>query len=122
MSSFSNIQEVSGGGAAPTLVSLWKQGANVASTADLALGNDGNLFLITGSNSLESMSASGWSAGSLVTLAFNDTATVENAFGTTPDFLLAGGASFNAQDKATLTLVYDGTAWLEVARSLNVTP
>ena len=79
---------------------LKTQGADVASTAGaMTLGNDGNSFEITGTNSITLLSNVGWQNGSEVTLMFTGAATLVNGTatsGTNITMMLAGAANFAA--------------------------
>jgi len=97
------------------------KGSNVASANDLTLGL-GNVFHITGATQLNAIIVLNWQAGSEITLIFDSTPTVKNntAGGAgTAVMLLAGGADFSATANDVLKLVYDGTSWFEVSRSVN---
>lgn len=97
---------------------LGTKGADVASAADVALGN-GNVFDITGTTTINTISATGWTAGSVAILQFDASVTVaHNAAGTGASILLAGAANFSATAGDTLTLVYDGATWRETARAV----
>lgn len=54
------------------------QGADVASANNLVLGNDGNTFEITGTTQINCIEATGWEAGSTITLWFTSTPTVKH--------------------------------------------
>ena len=98
-----------------------KKGADVAAANDLTLG-DGNLFHITGATQINAINTTNWQAGSEITLIFDSTPTVKNntaGGGSTAVMLLAGGADFSATANDVLKLVFDGTSWFEVSRSVN---
>lgn len=100
----------------------YNKGANVASAGDLTLGGDGNVFSITGTTTINAITTTDWVAGSEVILIFASTPTVSNntaGGANTAPILLAGGANFNATANDVLRLVYDGTNWIEVSRSVN---
>lgn len=84
---------------------------NVASAATLTLNNSGSNFYVTGTTNITSISAS-WT-GRLVVLRFDDVLTVTDG----GNLDLAG--NFVTTFKDTLTLMYDGTVWTEVSRSIN---
>lgn len=99
-----------------------KTGANVASANDLTLGNDGNVFTITGTTQINAITTTNWQAGSEVVLIFSGSVTVKNntaGGGGTAVMLLAGGVDFSATSNDVLKLVYNGTSWFEVSRSVN---
>lgn len=91
-------------------------GSAVASANDIAL-TYGNLFSVTGTTTINTISATGWRAGSVVTLLFTSTPTVaDNAAGAGASILLNGSTNFAVTAGSTLTLVYDGSTWTEIAR------
>lgn len=99
-----------------------KLGSNTAAANDLTLPNTGNVFHITGATQINAITTTNWQAGSEVTFIFDSTPTVKNntAGGAgTAIMLLAGGADFLATANDVLKLVYDGTSWFEVSRSVN---
>lgn len=99
---------------------LTPQGADVASAADVTLGN-GNYFDVTGTTNVQRMLGTGWTVGSEVTLQFDASVTVEHNvaagsgyFG----FQLAGAANFSATAGDTLTVIFDGAFWREKGRAV----
>ena len=98
------------------------KGSDVASADAITLGA-GNYFDITGVTTINHMLTTNWQAGSIVTLQFDASLTVTNAAGGATgdeaDFALVSASNFAATAGDTLTLVYDGTVWREVARSVN---
>ncbi len=98
------------------------KGANVASAGDLTLGADGNTFHITGTTTINAITTTNWQAGSEIILIFDASVTVKNntaGGASTATMLLAGGADFSATANDVLKLVYDGTNFYEVSRSVN---
>lgn len=98
------------------------KGANVASAGDLTLGADGNTFHITGTTTINAITTTNWQAGSEIILIFDASVTVKNntaGGASTAVMLLAGAADFAATANDVLKLVYDGTSWYEVSRSVN---
>jgi len=85
------------------------KGADVASTAAMTLGSDGNVFDITGTTTITSITAK--TAGTIVVLQFDGIATVTDG----SNLKLAG--SFTSAAESTLTLFSDGTNWYEISRS-----
>lgn len=83
----------------------------VPSAAALTLPADGEYFYITGTTSITSITAS--FAGRRVTMEFNDPLTVTDG----SNLSLAG--NFVAAFKGALTLICDGTKWIECSRSVN---
>jgi len=97
------------------------QGADVVSAATITLGNDGNYFVITGNTNVDFMTIIDWQAGAMVTLQFDGNVTVNDNTGSAPvntvPFAIA--TSFVAGDGDTLTVIFDGTFWREISRSVN---
>lgn len=86
------------------------KGADVASAAgNIALGDDGNVFDITGTAAITSITAK--TAGTIVVLQFDSTATLTDG----SNLKLAG--NFQGAAESTITLYSDGTNWFEVSRS-----
>lgn len=105
-----------------------KKGADIAIGATLTLGTDGNFFNITGSGTaVNGIVTNGWQAGSIVTLRFTSTTanTVTHSSGSpgagAVAFKLAGSVNFSSgtSGNSTLTTVYDGTNFVEIARSIG---
>jgi len=92
-------------------------------TVALAKGNDspsasnlvitGNVFHVTGTTNITSISTTGVDAGTEVVLIFDGSVTVTNG----NNLKLAGDFSATAND--TLKLVFEGTNFYEVSRSIN---
>jgi len=99
------------------------KGADVAAANDLTLGGDGNVFHIgTGALTINAITTTGWTSGSIIILIFDDSVVVKHntaGGGGTASMLLAGAVDFSATVSDTLMLVYDGTRWYEVSRSVN---
>lgn len=96
------------------------KGAAVASGTDITLGGDGNVFHITGTTATTTISATGWQTGSRIVLIFDDAVNMRNnVAGTGASFKLAGAANFVTTTDDVLELVFDGTYWYEVGRSVN---
>lgn len=87
------------------------KGADVASAASMTLGTDGNMFDITGTTGITSITIK--TAGTIVFLQFDSSLTVTDG----SNLLLNGNFSATANDM--LTLISDGTNWHEVCRSNN---
>lgn len=97
------------------------QGSSVASGANITVG-DGNIFLVTGTTTIDTMTSTGWQFGSRVTLYFNSNITINNA--TAADaFQLDGGVAFATTSGASLTVVLINSTndhWREVSRTVGV--
>lgn len=85
-------------------------GANVASGSSITLGNDGNVFKISGTTNINTIAIK--PAGSIVRLIFLSTLTVTQS----GNIILPGG-SFTTQANYTLTLYSDGSNWFAVAQT-----
>jgi len=104
-----------------------QQGASVASVAGaIALGNDGNVFEITGTNAITRITSTNWQNGSEITLLFTSTASLTDGTansGSDIGFELAGNTNFNAtaDDAVTVVLCTVGGVqrWREKSRSVN---
>jgi hypothetical protein len=90
------------------------KGGDVASAASVT--PSGNVFKVTGNTPITAVATAGITAGTRITMIFTDTPgpTVTDNDGA---LNLAGNFAADAND--TLTLIYDGTNWLEVSRSAN---
>jgi len=106
---------------------LLYQGADVASAAGaIAVGNDGNVFELTGTAAVTLISNLNWQNGAEITLVFTSTATLTDGTansGTDIGMELAGNANFvgSADDVITLVLTEVGGTqrWREKSRSVN---
>jgi len=104
-----------------------QQGVDVASVAGaIAVGLDGNVFELTGTNAVTLISNLNWVNGSEITFVFTSTATLTDGTansGTDIGMELAGGANFvgSADDVITLVLSEIGGTqrWREKSRSVN---
>lgn len=92
-----------------------------ASASSLNLGYDGNFFPISGNATIDYISNTDWDIGSTIILQFSGAPTMRHNAGSVPPgyaaILLAGGLNFGATANDTLTLVYNGTNWVELART-----
>ena len=88
---------------------LGKQGADVASDANITLGS-GNYFIVTGTTTIDTINASGWTSGSVIVLQFAASLTLRhNQIGDFDGLALQGAANLAVGAGDTVTLVYDGT-------------
>lgn len=101
---------------------LTAQGSDVASADEIALGADGNYFDITGAVQINHINNTGWIAGTIVVLQFDGAPTVVHnsaaPAGTEASILLAGAVNFVATAGDTLVLIYGGTTFRELARTV----
>ncbi len=95
---------------------LGAKGSNVASASTITLGSDGNFFDITGTTTINNITTTEWTAGSMVVLRLGGIITVKHNAGGAGAIFLNGSIDFVAASGNTLTLVYDGTDWYEVGR------
>jgi hypothetical protein len=97
------------------------KGASVASGTTVTLGNDGNLFHITGSTTLNTITATNWQQGSIITLHFDSNPTVKDQTsggGTGLPLRLNGSVDFIAATSSRLMLYLDGDFWWEISRTI----
>ena len=88
-------------------------GASVASATALPVPT-GRVFHVTGTTDVTSITSTNFATGTVITLIFDGVIT---NFTDGSNLKLASTMSTTADD--TLTLVYDGTDWYEIARSVN---
>ncbi len=86
-------------------------GANVASAA--AIVPTGNLFHVTGTTTITSITSTGVTAGTQITIIFDSTAQMTNGGN------LIIGSDFTGGANRSITLNFDGTNWYQAARSAN---
>jgi hypothetical protein len=86
-------------------------GAAVASAATIT--PTGNIFHVTGTTTITSVSGTGVQAGTRITIIFDGILTFTDG----SNLKLAGNFVTSADD--TIVLEYDGTNWYEVSRSVN---
>jgi len=86
-------------------------GSSVASAS--AITPTGNLFHVTGTTTITSITSTNVPAGTTITIIFDGSLTFTDG----SNLKLAG--NFNTSADSTITLAYDGTNWYEIARSAN---
>lgn len=91
---------------------LLGKGADVASATAMPLPT-GNVFHVTGTTDITSITSTNFQAGCQITLIFDGVLNFTDG----SNLKLAGTFATTADD--TITLVYDGTNWYETARSVN---
>jgi hypothetical protein len=98
------------------------QGVAVASAGNFTVGNDGNLFSVTGNTQINAITNTNWNAGSEIGLIFTGTPTLKNntagGAGTSP-MLLAGSTDYTAAAGDYIGLRFDGFFWHETSRKLT---
>lgn len=92
-------------------VSNFFKGGDVASAGTIT--PTGNLFHVTGTTNITSVSGTGIVAGTKITIIFDGVLTFTDG----SNLKLAGNFVTTADD--TITLAYDGTNWYELCRSVN---
>lgn len=92
-------------------ISNFFKGGDVASAGTITA--TGNLFHVTGTTNITSVSGTGIIAGTKITIIFDGILTFTDG----SNLKLAGNFVTTADD--TITLAYDGTNWYEIARSIN---
>lgn len=90
---------------------LWAKGADVASGTSITLGTDGNCFDITGTTSIQTITAK--QAGSVVLLHFDSALTLVDDTGN----LELQGSNLSVAAESEVILKCDGTDWHLVAYS-----
>ena len=95
----------------------WDKGADIVSASGITLGTDGNYFVITGTTTINTITATDWQAGAVVILQFSGILTVTHNSGGTNDILLGNATNFVTAAGNRLMLIFDGTDWAECARS-----
>ncbi len=93
------------------------KGSDVASAGTITLGNDGNVFDITGTTTINEITPTNWQAGSIVVLQFDGALQLTHNSGGTNDILLGNQANWTTSAGDTIILFYNGTDWVEIARS-----
>lgn len=105
---------------------IYQSGLWVGNDADVASATTvtptTNTLNITGTTTINHITTNVLQGGTWLVLMFNDNVTVTHDAGSPPantaPILLAGAANFSATANDTLMLVYDGTDWREVARTV----
>jgi len=98
----------------------YKKGADVASAGGLTLGADGNIFDITGTTTINTITPTNWQAGSVVILQFDGILQVTHNSGGTNDIILGDATNYTTAVGDSLMVWFDGTDWREMARSAGV--
>lgn len=91
------------------------------SSGDCTLPADGNYFYITGTTSVDGFATAGWQAGAIIivhtdgNITFNNAGTVAGGFGA---LALVGAANVSMTANDNMMLIFDGTAWQQIAPTL----
>jgi hypothetical protein len=83
-------------------------GATVASANTITLGNDGNVFPISGTTTIKTITTTNWQSGSTVRLVFAGALTVDNTGNIT---FRAGAASIATAANDIRDFTWDGAKW-----------
>lgn len=92
------------------------RGAQVASATSVTLGV-GNFFTVSGTTNITGVT--GATAGRKVVLLFSGSLTVSDCTTCTGSVNLVMAGDFSATANDTLSLIGNGTSWIETARSAN---
>jgi len=94
------------------------KGTDIASANDATLTLTGNYFDVTGTTQINTLSATGVQAGTIIVLQFDEAVTVKHGTaGAGAQFQLAGAGDLSATPGDTLMVIYDGTYWREISRT-----
>lgn len=93
---------------------------SLAAANNLAPDINGNTVIVTGNTQINLISNTNRPAGTVLTLIFSGSPLIKNnqaTSGANQKILLAGGSDFaTTANRDTLTLVNDGTNWMEIGR------
>ncbi len=97
------------------------KGSDVASPAGgiMTLGTDGNVFDVTGTNTINEILGTTWTLGAQIVLQFDGILTVTHVSGGTNDIILGNAANMTTAAGNTLSLYFDGTDWVETSRNVG---
>ncbi len=103
-----------------------KQGADVASATNLAVGTDGDTFELTGTTKVDLISNVNFQEGAEITLIANESVVIDHGTatsGTNVQIRLAGAVDYSMTAGDTLTLqlsstTAEGQAWRELGRAV----
>lgn len=88
---------------------------SIASVDPLNLPVNGSQFIVTGTISIGSLN--GGYAGRVVTLMFSNILVISSSTGVVNAMRLSGNANYTSSANSTLTLMHNGTQWVEIGRS-----
>ena len=89
---------------------------SLASAGSIALPKYGETFLVSGTINIAYLTTNYW-PGRRVTLIFQGSLTVvHNATPAATEIALSGAANFSAANRSSLSLVHNGTQWIETGR------
>jgi len=91
------------------------KGSNIASATNITAGTIGNLFTVTGTTNIETLSVSNWTEGSIVSLSFAGALDVVNLASLTSGvFLNKSGANITVSTGTLLHYMLVGTTWFQM--------
>lgn len=91
----------------------------ISSASTITIPFAGSLFDISGTTTIVTINNSNTYKGRIVTLQFQGSLTVQQKSATPgSNIVLAGSANFSATASDTLTLISNGTDWVEIARTV----
>ena len=96
----------------------YDKGTDEASASQLTLADDGNVFDITGTTTINTISPTNWQAGSVIHLQFDGILTVTHDSGGTNDILLGNQSNMTTATGDVLSLFFNGIDWVEISRSV----
>jgi len=95
------------------------RGLGVSSAGTITLTN-GNFYDITGITTINYITTTNWKPGSMICLKFHSSITIKHNSSSVPtntaSLFLNSNIDFDFKAGSTLTLVYDGEYWREMAR------
>jgi hypothetical protein len=95
-------------------------GGTVAAANDFT-PNAGNLTIVSGATQINGIATAKRTTGDIIVLTFQSNPSVKHNTAASAGFAslyLSGSADFSASADDTLTLIYDGTYWREIARTI----
>lgn len=97
--------------------------ATLASANDITLAQGVHKYAVTGTTTIKTIDASGIPTGYEIAMLFSTSLTVDDGsgtgLGTRKEIELNGSADFSATANDVLTLIYNGSKWVEKSRSAN---
>lgn len=122
IANFSGLVTFNGGATMGSTRFLLAKGADVASANDITLGAGGNFFVITGTTQVNRITTTSWQAGAIIVLKFSGALTLKHQGAATSGALarinLSGSVDYATAANGRITLIYDGTDWWELSRTL----
>jgi hypothetical protein len=91
------------------------KGASIASATTITLGNDGNVFPITGTTAITGITTTNWQAGSIVILIPASSLNLGSSTPTTGQIQTKSGAAVATVAGNAYMLCYDGNIWKLIA-------